>query len=103
MKHLRHRAGVDIVAGNATLGKTIDGKVILRFENLNSANGPDLHVYLSKQASPSRQSLLGRTEPLRLAKSSEELFGKHDRPASMVTLSRMALVRPTSYPRQVLR
>jgi hypothetical protein len=47
-----HRAGVDTVAGNATLGKTNDGKVILRFENLNSANGPDLHVYLSKQASP---------------------------------------------------
>jgi hypothetical protein len=47
-----HRAGVDTVAGNATLGKTSDGKVILRFENLNAANGPDLHVYLSKQASP---------------------------------------------------
>ena len=47
-----HRAGVDTVAGNVTLGKTSDGKVILRFENLNSANGPDLHVYLSKQASP---------------------------------------------------
>jgi hypothetical protein len=47
-----HRAGVDTVAGNATLGRTSDGKVILRFENLNSANGPDLHVYLSKQASP---------------------------------------------------
>jgi electron transfer DM13 len=47
-----HRPGVDTVAGNATLGKTSDGKVILRFENLNSANGPDLHVYLSKQVSP---------------------------------------------------
>jgi hypothetical protein len=47
-----HRAGVDTVAGNATLGKTSDGKVILHFENLNAANGPDLHVYLSKQASP---------------------------------------------------
>jgi hypothetical protein len=47
-----HRAGVDTVAGNATLGKTSDGKVILRFENLNAANGPDLYVYLSKQASP---------------------------------------------------
>jgi hypothetical protein len=47
-----HRAGVDTVAGNATLGKTSDGKVVLRFENLNSTNGPDLHVYLSKQVSP---------------------------------------------------
>ncbi|HEY7021763.1 MAG TPA: DM13 domain-containing protein [Ktedonobacterales bacterium] len=47
-----HHAGVDTVAGNATLGKTSDGKIILRFENLNSANGPDLHVYLSKQTSP---------------------------------------------------
>jgi hypothetical protein len=47
-----HRAGVDTVAGNATLGKTSDGTVVLRFENLNSANGPDLYVYLSKQASP---------------------------------------------------
>jgi hypothetical protein len=47
-----HRAGVDTVAGNATLGKTSDGRVLLRFENLNSANGPDLHVYLSRQVSP---------------------------------------------------
>jgi len=47
-----HRAGVDTVAGNATLGRTTDGKALLRFENLHSANGPDLHVYLSKQASP---------------------------------------------------
>ncbi len=46
------RKAVDTVSGNATLGKTSDGKVILRFENLNSANGPDLHVYLSKEASP---------------------------------------------------
>jgi hypothetical protein len=47
-----HRVSVDTVAGNAILGKTSDGKVVLRFENLNSANGPDLHVYLSKQVSP---------------------------------------------------
>jgi hypothetical protein len=47
-----HRHGVDTVAGNVTLGKTNDGTVILRFENLNAANGPDLHVYLSKQVSP---------------------------------------------------
>jgi hypothetical protein len=47
-----HRAGVDTVAGNATLGKTSDGKVVLRFDNLNSANGPDLHVYLSTQVGP---------------------------------------------------
>jgi hypothetical protein len=47
-----HRAGVDTVAGNATLGKTNDGKVLLRFENLNSANGPDLQVYLSRRVSP---------------------------------------------------
>jgi hypothetical protein len=46
------RKAVDTVSGNVTLGKTSDGKVILRFENLNSANGPDLHVYLSKEASP---------------------------------------------------
>lgn len=46
------RKAVDTVSGNATLGKTSDGKVILRFENLNSANGPDLYVYLSKVASP---------------------------------------------------
>jgi hypothetical protein len=46
------RAGVDTVARNATLGQTSDGKVILRFETLNSANRPDLHVYLSKRAIP---------------------------------------------------
>jgi hypothetical protein len=47
-----HRVSVDTVAGNGILGKTSDGKVVLCFEKLNSANGPDLHVYLSKQVSP---------------------------------------------------
>lgn len=48
--------GAEPVAGKATLGKTPDGKVVLRFENFNSANGPDLHVYLSKASSPANDA-----------------------------------------------
>ncbi len=44
--------GVEPVAGNVTLGRTTDGKTLLRFENLKSTNGPDLYVYLSKNATP---------------------------------------------------
>jgi|GEM_PF-2266354 len=44
--------GAEAVSGKAVLGKTSDGKLVLRFENLKSANGPDLYVYLTKQASP---------------------------------------------------
>jgi hypothetical protein len=42
------------------LGKTSDGKVILRFENLNAANGPDHHVYLSQ---PVRDDAAGDERP----------------------------------------
>jgi hypothetical protein len=45
--------GAEAVAGNVTIGKASDGKNVLRFENFNSANGPDLHVYLTREASPS--------------------------------------------------
>lgn len=45
--------GAEPVAGKAILGKTTDGKLVLRFENLKSANGPDLYVYLTKAGSPS--------------------------------------------------
>jgi hypothetical protein len=44
--------GAEPVAGKAILGKTADGKIVLRFENLKSANGPDLYVYLTKEGSP---------------------------------------------------
>ncbi len=47
-----NNAGAEPVAGKAILGKRADGKTVLRFENLNSAPGPDLVVYLSKSASP---------------------------------------------------
>lgn len=47
-----HRPGVDTVAGAAILGTTSEGTPILRLENLNAANGPDLYVYLSKTPSP---------------------------------------------------
>ncbi len=47
-----HRPGVDTVAGTAVLGTTSDGTRILRLENLNAANGPDLYVYLSTTPSP---------------------------------------------------
>ena len=45
---------VDLIhkgSGQARLIR-VDGKNILRFENFNVTNGPDLYVYLSKSASP---------------------------------------------------
>jgi hypothetical protein len=44
--------GAEPVAGRAILGKSADGKIVLRLENLKSAPGPDLFVYLAKNASP---------------------------------------------------
>lgn len=50
------RPGVDTVAGAAMLGVTADGKTVLRLQQLNSANGPDLYVYLTKVANPHTRS-----------------------------------------------
>jgi hypothetical protein len=44
--------GAEPVAGKAILGQSADGKIVLRLENLKSAPGPDLFVYLAKSASP---------------------------------------------------
>ncbi len=49
-------AGNYKVTGKAMLGKTPDGKSILRFDNLNSSNGPDLVVYLSRESNPTSLS-----------------------------------------------
>lgn len=56
-----HRPGVDTAAGTAILGVTGDGTPLLRLENLQSANGPDLHVYLVRVTSPqtSQQVMAG--------------------------------------------
>jgi hypothetical protein len=43
----------DSVSGTAILGVTADGSAVLRLQNLNATNGPDLYVYLSTVASPS--------------------------------------------------
>src|SRR5262249_55294754 len=51
-----HRAGVHTVAGTATLGIPSDGTLTLHLGHLNSANGPDLHVYLSKTRSPATRA-----------------------------------------------
>lgn len=39
-------------SGDAALYQLEDGSFILRFENFNVTNGPDLHVYLAKNADP---------------------------------------------------
>jgi hypothetical protein len=44
--------GAEPVAGKAILGKNAAGKIVLRFEDFKSAPGPDLFVYLTKNASP---------------------------------------------------
>lgn len=50
------RAGADTVTGAAVLGKTTNGKTVLRLQQLESANGPDLYVYLTTVASPHTRS-----------------------------------------------
>lgn len=50
------RPGVETVAGTAVLGTTTDGKTVLRLQQLKSANGPDLYVYLTKVSSPRTRS-----------------------------------------------
>jgi Electron transfer DM13 len=47
-----NNAGPEPVSGRAILGRTAEGKVILRFENFQSHPGPDLFVYLVKSNSP---------------------------------------------------
>ncbi len=45
--------GLEPVVGNVIIGKSAEGKNILRFENFKTPNGPDLYVYLTKVESPS--------------------------------------------------
>jgi hypothetical protein len=39
-----------------------DNQYILAFENFNSSNGPDLHVYISKEVQPVNYIYLGRLQ-----------------------------------------
>jgi ABC-type transport system involved in multi-copper enzyme maturation permease subunit len=50
------RPGVDTVAGTAVLGTTTDARTVLRLQQLNAANGPDLYVYLTTVSSPHTRS-----------------------------------------------
>lgn len=45
--------------GTATIYELTDGSRVLRFENFRSTNGPDLHVYLSKETPTSTFGSLG--------------------------------------------
>jgi Electron transfer DM13 len=46
------RPGADTVSGQAALGQTSDGKLVLSLHALHAANGPDLYVYLAQVAAP---------------------------------------------------
>lgn len=46
------RPGPETATGNATLGRTTNGTLVLRLENFHSANSPNVLVYLSTYASP---------------------------------------------------
>ena len=48
--------------GTATIYQLPDGSRVLRFEDFRSKNGPDLHVYLSKEAPTSTFAGLGADE-----------------------------------------
>lgn len=48
--------------GSATIYELPDGDRVLRFEDFRSKNGPDLHVYLSKEAPTSTFAGLGADE-----------------------------------------
>ena len=42
----------DTVTGSATIYLPYNNQYILTLENFNSSNGPDLHVYISKEVQP---------------------------------------------------
>jgi Electron transfer DM13 len=46
-------AGVHEGSGKASIDKTADGKLVLRFSNFKVSEGPDLYVHLSGNAKPS--------------------------------------------------
>lgn len=46
-------------SGTATIFQLPDGRFILRFENFEATNGPDLHVVLSEHPNPSNHDELG--------------------------------------------
>lgn len=48
--------------GSATVYELPDGERVLRFEDFRSKNGPDLHVYLSREAPTSTFAGLGANE-----------------------------------------
>jgi Electron transfer DM13 len=50
--HFDARSGADTVSGQASLGQTSDGKLVLSLHGLHAANGPDLYVYLAQVAAP---------------------------------------------------
>jgi hypothetical protein len=53
--------------GKATLGRTADGKLVLRFEDFSVTNGPDLYVVLSTDPNASRGSA-GAADALNLGR-----------------------------------
>jgi hypothetical protein len=59
------------VSGKAVLGKTPDGKNILRFEGFNSSNGPDLIIYLSKEANPTTSAQVKNGVEIGLLKATQ--------------------------------
>lgn len=48
------------VSGSAEIRKETDGDLILVLKNMKISNGPDLHVYLSKEVQPANFIDLGR-------------------------------------------
>lgn len=46
-------------SGTATIYQLEDGRFLLRFENFEATNGPDLHVILSKHPNPTNHDELG--------------------------------------------
>lgn len=48
------------VTGNAKIFENADGTIDLKLEEFNSTNGPDLYVYLSKEAMPANFISLGK-------------------------------------------
>jgi hypothetical protein len=52
------------VSGSAEIRKELDGDLILALKNMKISNGPDLHVYLSKEVQPINFIDLGRLKSI---------------------------------------
>ena len=74
------------VEGIAKIYKNINGKYALKLENFRSSNGPNLHVYLSKEEFPVNYLDLGKLRSLKGDQVYEISENMDDKPYTYVCI-----------------